>query len=103
MSRLEKLAEMLEKSPDEPFLHFGLAMELVKAGLFQKALDSFGHALERDAGYVPAYYHKANTLIALGRQEEARKTLTAGIRAASASGNAHAQSEMQGLLDAIRS
>ena len=101
MSRREKLEQMLERQPDDPFLHYGLAMELIKGGEIEAALERFDRTLSIDAGYVAAYFHKANTLVGEGRIEDARGTLHMGIEAARQKQDTHAEGEMQGLLDSL--
>ncbi len=101
MSRREKLEQMLERQPDDPFLHYGLAMEHVKEGDVGAALDRFDRTLSMDADYVAAYFHKGNTLVGAGRIDEAKATLRAGIEAARRKNDTHAEGEMQGLLDSL--
>jgi predicted Zn-dependent protease len=101
MSRRDKLEQMLKREPDDPFLHYGLAMELIKEGQVEAALERFDRTLSIDAGYVAAYFHKGNTLVAQGRIEDARETLRAGIQSAVRKQDTHAQGEMQGLLDSL--
>ncbi len=101
MSRREKLEQMLERQPDDPFLYYGLAMELIKEGEIEAALERFDRTLSIDAGYVAAYFHKANTLVGEGRIEDARATLHMGIEAARQKQDTHAEGELQGLLDSL--
>ena len=101
MSRAEKIIQMLQTEPDDVFLNFGLAMEYVKAGQQDKALVQFDRVLALDATYTAAHYHKGNTLIGLGRTDEARQILTSGVTAAQGNGDAHAEGELQVLLDSI--
>ncbi|MEK7710610.1 MAG: tetratricopeptide repeat protein [Planctomycetota bacterium] len=101
MTRREKLQELLVKQPDDAFLHYGLAIELVKEGEAEAALERFDRVLRLDAGYSAAHYQKANTCVALGRLEEARATLVTGIAAARAKGDAHAEEEMRSFLGSL--
>jgi Flp pilus assembly protein TadD len=101
MSRRAKLEQMLEKSPDDGFLNFGLAMELAKEGLTEEALARFDRVLQLDPAYIAAHLHKSRTLIRLGRTDEARAALTTGIEASKAAGDTHAADELQRLLDGI--
>ena len=101
MSRREKLEQMLEKEPDDAFLHFGLAMELVKEGQQDDAIGRFDRVLKIDPVSTAAFYHKGNTLIGLERLDDAKSALRAGIEAAKQISNAHAQREMEELLDSI--
>jgi Tfp pilus assembly protein PilF len=92
---------MLAKEPDDVFLNFGLAMEFAKEGNADSAAAQFDRVLQLDANYVPAYYHKGNTLIGAGRGSEARQVLTRGIQVAQRVGNDHAAEEMTALLHDI--
>lgn len=101
MNRRQKIEQLLEKEPDDAFLRFGLAMELLKEGESLTALDQFDRVLAIDSVYTAAYHHKGYTLIALERIEEARSVLQAGIEAATQIGNNHAKREMSELLESI--
>ena len=101
MSRRAKLEQMLEKSPDDGFLNFGLAMELAKEGLTEEALARFDRVLQLDPTDIAAHLHKSRTLTRLGRTDEARAALATGIEASKAAGDTHAADELQRLLDGI--
>jgi tetratricopeptide (TPR) repeat protein len=98
MSRLEQLEKMLVAEPRDVFLNFALAMEYFKAGRHDEALTQFGRVNEIDPDYVAAYFHKANSLVALGRKAEAKPLLEHGIEVAKRTKNPHAASEMSDLL-----
>lgn len=101
MSRREKLEKMLHSQPDDPFLHYALAMEWLKEGATDAGLERFDRVLALDSGYLGAYFQKANALAGVERVDEARETLRAGIEAARRKGDGHAADEMQGLLDSL--
>jgi len=101
MSRLEQLQKLLAAEPQDVFVNFALAMELFKAGRHEEALAQFGKVSELDPDYVPAYFQKGNSLMTLGRREEAKAVLRQGVEAARRTGNSHAASEMTELLDAM--
>ena len=101
MSRRLKLEQMLEKSPQDVFLNFGLAMELSKEGRTDDALAQFDRVLGLDPAYLSAHFQKGSTLIAARRAPDARSALAAGIAAAQATGDVHAAGEMQALLDTL--
>jgi len=101
MSRKEKLEQMLVCQPEDPFLHYALAMEWVKEGNAESGLRLFDRVLALDAGYLGAYMQKANTLIGQDRFLDARATLKAGIDAANQKGDTHAADEMRGLLESV--
>lgn len=102
MSRLERIQSMLKDEPDDVFLNFSLAMELVSAGRKEEALAAFEHVLTLDEKYHVAYLRKGLLLIDLGRHEEARQALATGARVAESAGNAHARDEMTGVLATLR-
>ncbi|MGH7224888.1 MAG: hypothetical protein ACRELF_16820, partial [Gemmataceae bacterium] len=54
-SRKEQLEEMLAEEPNDPFLHYGLAMEYVSAGEDRTAVERFQKLLAVAADYVPGY------------------------------------------------
>jgi Tfp pilus assembly protein PilF len=63
------------------------------------ALTEFDTLIQHNPEYVPAYQMSAQTLAKLGKSAEAADRLRHGIATAVRSGNAHAASEMQALLD----
>jgi tetratricopeptide (TPR) repeat protein len=76
-------------------------LEYFNLGQFAEAVAAFDKALAADPKYVAAYYHKARAEIRAARQPEARQTLSAGIAAAQAAGDAKTAREMKELLDTI--
>jgi tetratricopeptide (TPR) repeat protein len=101
MTRLEKLQEMLKSSPQDPFLHYGVAMEHRRAGDLEKALAGLADAIACDANYVAAYFHQGQILAEQGNADAARQVLRDGIGIAQRTGDAHAAGEMAGLLDSL--
>lgn len=102
MSRLDQLRALLKDQPDDLFLNFGLAMELLGEGRLQDALAAFDRVIGLDADHVPAHQQKAHTLMQMGRRDHAAQALKEGIQAARRSGNAHAADEMQKTLSAMQ-
>jgi len=101
MTRREKLEEMLTSSPDDPFLHYGLAMEFRGAGERTAALAELQKVLDLDPHYVAAYFHRGQILAEGGDVAGARKILQSGIGVADRVGDRHAAEEMRGLLDTL--
>jgi lipoprotein NlpI len=92
---------MLARQPEDPFLHYALAMEWVKEGNIDTGLEQFDRVLALDPGYLGAYFQKAGVLIGQGRISDAQTTLKAGIDASRQKGDTHAADEMCGLLDTL--
>ena len=76
-------------------------MELANRGEVDAALKEFDVLIEQNPDYVAAYFMSAQTLAKVGRNPEAIEKLNAGIGCAARTGNRHALSEMQQMLDEL--
>ena len=92
------LTEILVQNPTDAFARYGLAMAYAAEGRNDDALREFATATEHNPDYVPAFQMSAQTLLKLGRVDEARQRLQSGLAAAERTKNAHAASEMQAML-----
>lgn len=101
MDKIAVLREILAKDPGHSFARYGVAMELASRGETSASLEEFDTLLKNDPGYTAGYFMAAQTLVAAGRNAEAIERLKAGIDSAARSGNQHAQSEMQAMLDEL--
>lgn len=102
MDKIAALSEILQQNPADSFARYGLAMAHLGSGDTDAALREFAATTEHNPDYVPAYQMSAQTLAKLNRNEEAVERLKAGLAAAARTGNAHAASEMQALLDELQ-
>jgi thioredoxin-like negative regulator of GroEL len=100
-SRRQMLEEFVAQKPDDAFSRYGLALECMNSGDGRSADQHFRALLERNAEYVPAYLMYAQLLVRESRGDEARAILSSGIAAATRKGDAHARSELEGLLAEI--
>lgn len=85
--RLETMRAMAARQPNNALVRFGLANELLKANLLEEAATEL-------AAYLAAYDDEGNgwlrycdTLVALGRPDEARAAAARGKDAASRYGH----------------
>jgi tetratricopeptide (TPR) repeat protein len=101
MSRLEQLHKLLARTPADPFLLYGIALEHKKAQQHEQAVEFLDRTIAVDAKYCYAYYQKGQVLEQMDRPEEAKAAYRAGIAAARAAGDGHAQGELQGALDLL--
>src|SRR5262245_49713451 len=101
MSRLQQIQAMLAEDPNDPELHYMLAMELVSMGDDAAAVRAFQALLEMAPTYPPAYHQAARALQRLNRIDEARAMLQKGIPVAMSAEESHAAGEMQGLLESL--
>ena len=101
MDKVAMLTEILKQNPADAFARYGLAMAYAAEGRAEDALQEFAETIARSPDYVPAYQMSAQELLKDGRSDEARERLQAGLAACQRSGNAHAASEMQAMLDEL--
>ena len=97
MDKIAALSEILELDPTNAFARYGLAIEHVALGHNDAGLTEFATLIGHNPDYVPAYQMSAQTLLKLGRNEEARERLDAGIAAAQRTHNQQALSEMSAM------
>jgi len=79
MNRLQTLLEWLEKSPDDVFLHFGVAMEYLSMDHQEDALLKMEYISDRFPDYLPNYYLLGKHYEALGKNEKAIEIFDKGI------------------------
>lgn len=95
------LTEILAQNPNDTFARYGLAMEYSKAGEIERALEEYGKLLTTNPDYTAGYFMAAQMLAGANRIEEAKKLLADGIASAKRTGNGHAQSEMEAMLEEL--
>ena len=101
---MEQIEAMLADDPDDAFLRYGLAMEHASAGDDAACVEVLRDLIARTAAatpYVPAYLQAGQALVRLDRITEACEVLREGVDVARRVGDAHAQGEMQGLLESV--
>jgi predicted Zn-dependent protease len=101
MDKIAGLKEILALDPRNSFARYGIAMELVRSGDTAAALAEFDTLLANDPDYTAGYFMSAQALAGAGRKTEAVERLKNGLGAAARSGNSHALSEMQAMLDEL--
>ncbi len=97
-SNISKLAKQLKESPDDSFLKFALALELLKVGQNNKALSLFKNILSSQPDYVGVYYHLGKLYEETGENNSALKCYKDGIAITTKLNDQHAKSELQGAL-----
>ncbi|MFN3190683.1 MAG: tetratricopeptide repeat protein [Aureliella sp.] len=97
-TRRRKIEDMLTSEPNDVFLRYSLAMEMVSDGEEEHALELFKTLAEETPPHVPAYFRSAQVLAELDRVSEAREWLRSGIATARSQGDAHAAAEMSEML-----
>jgi hypothetical protein len=100
-SRLEMLRTLVTQGSTDPFIHYGLAMELRAAGQSDEAWRVFESLLRAHPDYIPAYAPAADTLVSLGRGPDARTLCCQGIEHCERKGQTHARDQLQTALDSL--
>ena len=96
--RMQKLRQMLEKSPDDTFLLYAIALEHKKHSNFPQALEYLSQVLQKDPTYAVAYHQAGLVHELAGDMEAARKAYRDGMTVAERKGDAHAKEEMHAAL-----
>jgi len=100
--RLETFRKFVERSPDDAFARYSLAMGLRAAGRHQEAAGEFAELARRQPDYVPTYLMWGQVLEGLGRRDQALRAYQDGAAAARKAGNDHALSELTQALEALK-
>jgi tetratricopeptide (TPR) repeat protein len=100
-NRIDILRGMVASNPSDTFARYGLAMEYVKAGQLEQAVDEFDHLLLAHPHYAAAYFHGGQSLEKLGRIDDARAMYRKGIEVTTETGDDHTRSELQAALDIL--
>jgi tetratricopeptide (TPR) repeat protein len=97
-SRVDVLRAMLAQEPANSFVRYGLAMEFVKTGQYDTAVEEFCALLAHNPDYVAAYYHGGQALEKSGNFDAARDMYAQGIEACTRTGDAHTKAEIEAAL-----
>ncbi|HEY3129879.1 MAG TPA: tetratricopeptide repeat protein [Acidobacteriota bacterium] len=100
-NRIDTLKSFVARNPNDPFSHYGLAMEYVRQDRLDEALGVFAQLLERHPDYVPTYFQAGMVFAKAGNKVEAQAVLSKGIEVAERLGNIHAKNELQEALTQI--
>jgi predicted Zn-dependent protease len=101
MDKIAALRDILAADPINSFARYGVAMELASRGETDASLQEFDTLLRNDPNYTAGYFMAAQTLAAHQRTTQAIERLKEGIASAYRTGNRHALSEMQAMLDEL--
>jgi tetratricopeptide (TPR) repeat protein len=92
---------MIQKTPNDPFLHYAQALELKKLDQLESALQSLAQTIRLDAHYCYAYYQQGQILEQLQRPSDAKDAYRNGLDAAHRAGDAKAAGELEAALDMV--
>src|SRR5215471_15612763 len=101
MNRVEILKGFLAENASDSFSRYALALEYVKLGEHEDALQEFETVKSNDPGYVATYFQLGQLYQKLGRTHEAEKTFRTGMTVAAKAGDEHTRSELESALEAM--
>jgi predicted Zn-dependent protease len=101
MDKIAMLTEILAQEPTNAFARYGLAMEHAGQGDATTALTEFDRLLADHPDYTAGYFMAAQTLAKTGENSRALDYLRRGLDSARRTGNQHAYSEMQAMMDEL--
>lgn len=99
--RLQKLAEMLEKQPNDTFLIYAMGMEYLGTGDLNAAEKYFKQVLEVDPLHVATHYQLGILFTQTNRENEAQNFLEKGCELAKQKGDLKTQNEFRSALDEL--
>jgi predicted Zn-dependent protease len=103
VDKVAAFTEILAQDPGNAFARYGLAIEYTQRGETALAMEQFDALEKLHPDYTAGYQMAAQTLMASGDTQQAESRLRAGIESARRTGNQHALSEMQGMLEELAS
>jgi predicted Zn-dependent protease len=98
--RLAFLEKLTASGTDDPMAWYGLAQEYRSLQRNDDALATFTALRAKKPDYLAQYLMCGQLLQAMGRKDDAREWLRAGIAVARAKNDAHALSELESALAA---
>ena len=101
MSKLVQLEAFLAESPNDPFLHYAIALEHLKAGKEEEALRIFVSLTETHPSYVGTYYHLGKLQEQLQQLEAALVSYQKGMEVAEKLGDSHSLNELRGVYNML--
>lgn len=100
--KLQSLLNLLNISPNEPFILFALAQECGKRGMDSEAMRYYERIVSTSPEYTGVYYHLGKLYEQLDRMNDAIVTYEKGMQITSAKGEMHAYGELQSALALIQ-
>ncbi|HZD04957.1 MAG TPA: tetratricopeptide repeat protein [Longimicrobiales bacterium] len=97
--RTDALERLLESRPDDPRLLFGLALEYLKEGRVEDAVDALRRYLGRVDDEGNAWGRLGEALRALGSDDEARRAYREGVAAARRHGHPSMAEAFEAVLE----
>jgi len=99
--RIDAIRKLLAKTPDDVFLRYSLAMELVAGEKFEEAVGEFDRCIELDEQYLPAYVEAGKACRSAGQNDKAGAYLNRAMVVAERLGDGHSQDAIRQQLQGL--
>ncbi|NNJ56699.1 MAG: hypothetical protein HKP14_11220 [Bacteroidia bacterium] len=99
--RIEQIKTFLEKTPEDAFLNYALAIEYIALNKDDEAKSIFVKLIEVQPDYFATYYHLAKLYEREANDSKAIATYEAGINVTKRLGEKHALSELSAALEEL--
>lgn len=99
--KIRDLAASLKENPNDSFIKFALALELLKNNDVSKAKVLFESILKQDPGYLGVYYHLGKLYERTGRLDDAQRMFTDGLEIAKEQKDERTALELKEALESI--
>lgn len=95
------MEKMLEASPGDLFLHYGVAMEYLSASDVERASGKLEWIIQQDPFYLAVYYQLAKLYEQQGKREEAVAMYERGIDVASSQKDMKTLGELRSAMEEL--
>lgn len=100
---MDQLKKMREADPTDPDIAYMIAQEHVTQGEHERSLAEFDESIRLDPHYHYAFFHKARSLVVLGREDDAIGVLREALKRSRSAGDAKATNEIEAFLGELGS
>ena len=101
MDRIEQIKVFLNKTPNDAFLNYALAIEYVGKNRDDDALDLFKKLIENNPDYYATYYHLAKLYERQNNEDLAIETYQKGLKITKRLGEKHAYGELRSAYEEL--
>ena len=99
--RIEQIKLFLEKTPNDAFLNYAMAIELIALDKDDEAKVIFNNLITQQPDYFATYYHLAKLYEREGDEARAIKTYEKGMEVTKRLGEKHAFAELSAALEEL--
>ncbi|WP_336514193.1 tetratricopeptide repeat protein [Pollutibacter soli] len=101
MDRISQLRKFIAADPQDYFSRHALAMEMIKLGSVNEAIEILDSVIADNPAYIGSYLHLGRLYEKTGNAEKALEVYERGIHQADSLKDFHARGELQTAIDLI--